>query len=224
VTARQRVRALATGGGDDGGIAVPLALGPAARIQERDWEDFTQNPTQLANGLRDLYQAVGPDGLAVTSSALLLEQAVGGLASAPHATAAVEAVRRLRTSLGDQVALVACLPGPASLTSVIGLAADAALAEVMTIGKDFLAAGADVLLLFDGDADASPGLATLGNIARFHQAVVAMAGPARSPFVGAHQSSLFQPKSTDGLVITDTELDRGIDITNLEEWVTAVRA
>ncbi len=40
-------------------LAVPLALHVSARIAERDPEDFLRDPTQLANALRDLIEAVG---------------------------------------------------------------------------------------------------------------------------------------------------------------------
>lgn len=224
MTARLRARALGAGRGDGRGIAIPLALRPAARIQERDWEDFTQDPTQLANGLRDLYDAIQPDGLAVTSAQLLTEQAGTSITAGTHGRAAVEAARRLRSSLGDRAALVACLPGPEPLAAATGLTAEAAVEQVLSIGKEFLGAGVDVLLLFEGDDGSPQALNTLNNIARFHQAVVAVAGEARSPFLGARPSSLQDPQTAPGLVISDCEITRAVDITDLKDWVIAVRA
>ena len=44
----------------------------SARIAERDAGDFVCDATQLANALRDLIEAVGPDGVPVTDAAVLL--------------------------------------------------------------------------------------------------------------------------------------------------------
>lgn len=200
MSARQRFQALAQGRGDGRGIAVPLALAPAARIQERDWEDFTEDPTELANGLRDLHQAVAPDGLVVSLPELLVEQGLIG----PHAVAAVEATRRLRASLGDQAALVAALPGPEDFPP------DA----LLDLGKEFLAAGVDLLLVFGEDPTGR--LATLANVARFHQAVVVFAADTTRPPLDA-------PAAAAGVVLTDDWLARETDLSVLEDWVDAVR-
>ncbi|MFL6135520.1 MAG: hypothetical protein ACJ72A_22135, partial [Nocardioidaceae bacterium] len=145
-------------GGGEGTLAVPLALAAAARIQERDWEDFLEDPTQLANGIRDLVDAVAPDGVPVSDDLVLLEQASSaGLAGGPHALAAVVATERLRQSLGDRVALVSVLPGPARLAAAGAVAAAEAILE---LGKKFLAAGADVVLVRD-EAGEAASLSTL---------------------------------------------------------------
>src|SRR5699024_7385224 len=170
MSGRSHLQALARGHGGAGVVAVPLALPSAARIQEREWEEFLTDPTQLANGLRDLHQAVSPDGLAVTDAVTLLEQASADLVSGAHAQAALEAVSRLRSSLGDSVALIAPVPGPGRVAATgAGDPEDA----VQALGKELLGAGVDALLVLD-DGDPGPGLGTLGNIARFHQAVVAV--------------------------------------------------
>lgn len=221
MSGRQRLRALARGQGS-GGIAVPLALATAARIQERDWQEFLEDPTQLANGLRDLHQAVGPDGLAVTAASVLVDQSRGGLGVGRHAVAAVEAVRRLRASLGDVVALVAPVPGPTALATN-GTDAATAAEEVQAFGKELLAAGVDVILVLD-DGPAHPSLSTLDNMARFHQAVVAVLGEAQGRLVGAQRQSLHDPRSGDGLVVTDADVPREADITLLVDWVDAVQS
>ena len=210
--ARQRAQSLAAGQGDCECIAVPLAMAPAARIQERDWQDFTEDPTQLANGLRDLFQAVSPDGLTVSEPLLLLEQGDRGLLNGPHAHASIEATRRLRLSLGDEVALVACLPG----------LADADAADLLATGKEFLAAGVDVILLFEEDPGSAPELNTLANVARFHQGVVMSTGPSPT-LLRATSSALDSPTVANALVITDTWLPRETDLVELEEWIEAVR-
>jgi hypothetical protein len=209
VNARQRVQALALGRGDGGGIAVPLALASAARIQEREWEEFTEDPTQLANGLRDLHSAVAPDGLVVTDPDLLREQGGGGLLAGAHAVAAVEATKRLRASLGDQVAVVVVLP-----------VADPAV--LLEISKEFLAAGADILLVLDDEATLGGSLGTLANVARFHQAVAASTG-AVAPLARAIRYALASPEAADGIAITSEWLPRDTDLTVLEDWVDAVR-
>lgn len=209
MSARLRVQALAQGRGDGGGIAIPLALAPAARIQERDWEDFTEDPTQLANGLRDLYQAVAPDGLVVTDPALLLEQGGAGLMAGAHAQAALEATSRLRASLGDLVAVAVVLP-----------ATDAN--ALLQAGKEFLGAGADLLLVLDDDPAVGDSLRTLANISRFHQAVAATTGAA-PPLATVTRYSLDSPAAAAGIAITSGWLPRDTDLTELEEWVETVR-
>jgi hypothetical protein len=84
---RTLVRVILEGG--EGTIAVPLALAPAARIAEREWEAFLTDPTQLANGLRDLIDAVNPDAVPLTSDDELLTEATSGAGSqGPHLRAA----------------------------------------------------------------------------------------------------------------------------------------
>jgi hypothetical protein len=207
---RARVRALAQRRGDGRGIAVPLAHRLAARIQERDWEDFTRDPTQLANGLRDLTDAVGPDGLPVCLPDVLLEGGADVLASEQGA-AAVEATRRLRASLGDRVALVACLPGPGEV--------DGGTGGVLAAAKEFLAAGADAIVVL---GSAAGSLATLANVARFHQALALGDEEAHGlPLV--ERRPLDQPSPAAGLVLTDVHLARDTDVSELEDWVVAVR-
>ncbi len=211
---RLRVQALASGRGDGGGIAVPLALRVAARIQERDWNDFTCDPTQLANGLRDLVDACAPDGVPVTSAHSLLAGGPGLLTS-EQGRAAVEATRRLRASMGDRIVVVACLPGPDAVTG----GADGLLATA----KEFLAAGADMIVVGDGDDGAADiGLGTLGNVARFHRALaVGIIEGYGLPVV--EQVPLDAPRAGTGVVLTDEQLPRDTDISVLEDWVNAVR-
>lgn len=207
---RARVRALAQRRGDGRGIAVPLAHRPAARIQERDWADFTRDPTQLANGLRDLADAVAPDGLAVALPDVLLEGGDDLLAS-EQGTAAVEATRRLRTSLGDRVALLACLPGPGAVAG--------GAEGVLTAAKEFLAAGADGVVVLGSP---SGSLSTLANVARFHQAV-ALGGESGHGLPLVERRPLEAPSPGVGVVLSDGHLARETDLVALEDWVLAVR-
>jgi hypothetical protein len=207
---RQRVRALAQRRGDGRGIAVPLAHRLAARIQERDWEDFTCDPTQLANGLRDLAEAVAPDGVAVTLPDVLLEGGADVLGS-DQGAAAVEATRRLRASMGDRMALLACLPGPGAV--------DGGAAGVLAAAKEFLAAGADGIVVL-GSPEGS--LSTLANVARFHQAV-ALGDTAAHGLPVVERRSLTDSAPAAGVVVTDVHLPRETDVSELEDWVLAVR-
>lgn len=220
MTGREAIRALGQGGGGVA-VATPFALPSAARIQERDWEDFLEDPTQLANGLRDLHQAIAPGGLVVSDVDTLVEQADGGIVAGAHARAVVEAVGRLRASLGESVALVAAVPGAVRL-------ADAGVADgagaVQEFGKELFSVGADVVLVVDEGAP-DPGLSTLGNIARFHQGVVAVTGdPAAvtAPLVPVTERSVDDPVEGEGLVITTGPVPRDRDITVLEDWVEIV--
>jgi hypothetical protein len=146
---RAKAQAIAGGRGGRHTLAVPLAPRLAARIAERPWEAFLTDPTQLANGLGDLLDAVRPDGVAVT---------LPSLAATPgHREAALEATRRLRVSAGDGAVLVAMLsPGPGDLDDV----------------KAFLDAGVDGIVL-EGSADPDRAK-TIANMCRFHRVV---AGP-----------------------------------------------
>ena len=145
-TPRAVARSLAAGQ-PGGTLAVPLALHVSARIAERDAEDFVYDPTQLANALRDLIEAVGPDGVPVTDPAVLLTgctSAESVLASS-QLKVALEATRLLRASYGDAIALAAVLPGPAALAGQAvpaGAAGAGAVAAgvVVGLGREFLAA------------------------------------------------------------------------------------
>ena len=209
---RQRVQALAQGRGDGGGIAVPLALRLAARIQERDWEDFTCDPTQLANGLRDLVDACAPDGVPVITPNVLLEGGADVIGS-EQARAALEATRRLRTSMGERVALVACLPGPTALAG--------GGETLLDVTKAFLGAGVDAVVVLEGHDEPSD-LGTLANVARFHRAVALGCCDVQG-LPRVERVPLTEPRPGVGIVLTDEELPRQIDVTDLEDWVDAVR-
>ncbi|WP_433755680.1 hypothetical protein [Nocardia sp. CA-135398] len=211
---RMRLKALSQGRGDGQGFAVPLAAQFAARINERDWEDFAFDPTQLANGMRDLVDALRPDGIPVT----LPEFLTGGpldLASSEHLRVAVEATDRLRASLGDRVALVACLP---DAEAFLGGAA-----TLIDVAKAFLAAGADAIVVLDPvGASTSVPLTSLANIARFHQALALGCDPGQG-LARVERIPLIAPRRAAGVAITENDVPRAVDLDVLEEWVDAVR-
>lgn len=208
---RQRVQALAQGRPDGRGIAIPLALQVAARIQERDWEDFTCDATQLANGLRDLVDACAPDGIPVTTPEVLLASPdpVGGI----EVQTALEATSRLRASMGDRVALVACLPGPAALPE--------GCQDVLELGRAFLGAGADAIVILEHHGDPA-GLSTLANVARFHRAA-AMGCCREHGLPVIERIPLADPRHAVGVVMTTDPLPRDTDVSALEDWVEVVR-
>jgi hypothetical protein len=211
---RARLKALAQGISDGHGFAVPLAARFAARIQERDWDDFAHDPTQLANGLRDLIDALAPDGIPVTIPGLLTGKDLN-LAASEHVRVSLEATARLRSSMGDRVALVACLPDSGS---VVG-GAD----SLITVSKEFLAAGADVILVLDVSAGTVPeSLTSLGNIARFHQSL-ALGCDSRQGLAAVERIALTAPRKANGVAVTDIEIPRNVDLDVLEDWVDAVR-
>jgi hypothetical protein len=153
LTPRAKAQAIATGRGGRHTLAVPLAPRLAARIAERPWEAFLTDPTQLANGLGDLLDAVRPDGVAVTLPEMAAEPG--------HRDAALEATRRLRGSHGDAAVLVAVLDG----------------SDVLDDAKAYLDAGIDGVVL-EGDVDAGTAR-TIANVCRFHRAMAH--GPGLTP-------------------------------------------
>jgi hypothetical protein len=215
-------------GGGQHVLAVPLALRLAARIQERPLDGYFTDPTQLANGLRDFLQAVAADGVVITDPDALGEDVAtadpAALAAAPRVSAALEAARRLRGTVGDSAVLVACLPGPAA---VAGLRADRgdAAEVVRVLAKEFLGAGADVILLAeeDGAAADETTLRTIANMARFHRALSYLTGASATCMAAPAVVPLDCPAPAAGLVITDRDLPPGTSITAVQAWITAIR-
>lgn len=220
---RAIVRAFAQGRWDEA-LAVPLALHVAARIAERDPEDFLYDPTQLANALRDLAEAVGPDGLVLTDAAVLADEirSLGQVEHSEALTVALEATRRLRSSYADRIALVAVIPGPERLRTAGGGEA------VLAVGQALLAAGADVLVLDDqtdrpSDGEGLP-LTTLANVARFHQGVAVAHGTSRFGLTATTTAALTVPTGAGGIVTTPAQLPRDTDLEVLRDWIAGVRA
>ncbi len=193
LTPRAKAQAIASGRGGRHTLAVPLAPRLAARIAERRWEAFLTDPTQLANGLGDLLEAVRPDGVAVTLPSMAAE-------APDHREAALEATRRLRTSQGDAAVLLAVLDGPDLLDDV----------------KAYLDAGVDGIVLA---SDVDPGATrTIANVCRFHRAMAHGPGLTAAVAVG-----LDAPAPSIGLVLTEGECPADTDVTVLADWVAAVR-
>lgn len=208
IPARQRAQAIAaqTRRGVGGGrhtLAVPLAPRLAAKIAERPWEAFLTDPTQLANGLGDLIDAVAPCGVAVTLPSVLAQDPDG-----VRRDAALEATRRLRTTVRDDTVLLAVLPGD-----------DSALVETVTA---FLDAGVDGVVLA-GEVDTAAAR-TVGNIARFHRAMAHVVGAGASGLPGAEVVAFDAPVPKTGLVLTDGEVPADTTIPAVQDWLAAVRS
>lgn len=206
-------------------MAIPLALHTSARIQERDAEGFVYDATQLANALRDLIDAISPDGVPVTAPQVLLADCVdiSQLLGSSQLDTALEATRRLRSSQGDRVIVAAVLPGPSLIADRLGVDAAGASDAVLTLGREFLGAGVDVLIISDENELAGTTLSTLGNVARFHQAVALCHPTARYGLSAATVADLYSPVAGVGVTVTDRMLERDTDLGVLGDWVNTVR-
>jgi len=198
---RARAQAIAARRGGQHTLAVPLAPRLAARIAERPWEAFLTDPTQLTNGLNDFIEAVRPDGVAVTLPSILAEDP-GGV----RRDTALEATRRLRSTVGDGAVLLAVLSG-----------ADPGLVDQV---KLFLEAGVDGVVLA-GDAEQAAAR-TVGNVARFHRAMAHVLGAGSCGLPGAELVPLDAPVAKTGLVLTDGEVPETTTIPAVQDWILAV--
>jgi len=219
-------RAMARGleSGLVGTLAVPLALHVSARIADRDPDDFLYDPTQLSNALRDLIEAVGPDGVPVSDPEVLLAgcQSASDVLASQQLGVSLEAARRLRASYADAIALVAALPGPATLSERLGADRAAVNLALVGLGQEFLAAGADVIVIHDDAELPGVSLSTLSNVARFHQATALANGAERYGLAATTVVEFESPRSATGVVVTEAFLPRDTDITLLGDWITAV--
>jgi uroporphyrinogen-III decarboxylase len=122
------------------------------------------------------------------------------IARAPRINAAAEATRRLAAACPGDPALVVGLTGPAFLAAQIASATgtppatDSALMEmagraVLEAARQFLLAGANVIILLEGNLPPSDAVASnvwrdtvtpIANLTRFHRAVPIMVGPVDS--------------------------------------------
>ena len=91
------------------------------------------------------------------------------------------------------------------------------------LGKEFLAAGADVLVVQDEDELPGAALTTLANVARFHQAAALSHGTERYGLTATVPVDLHAPAHVAGVAVTPGSLARDTDLSVLRDWVTAVR-
>lgn len=230
--ARKRAQAIAQGRGRGDRVVIPLAFEVAARISARPLDEFRNDPTQLANALGELQQAIGADG-AVVALAGGMERAaapdgvldVERMAQAGPLGASLEACRRLRASHGDALALLAGITGPATLARQFGATMDDAAIAFGAVVKQFCGAGADVVLVFEDATESSSayedGLRTAANIARFHQA--SLLGWHVPLLPSPHVVDLVAPSASGTGIVTTLELvPADADIEALRQWVTTV--
>jgi hypothetical protein len=232
--ARKRAQAIAKGRGRDQRVIIPLAFELAARIGARPLDEFRNDPTQLANGLGELYRAISADGVVVSLANEMELTASDGqgldpeviLANGPVA-ASLEACSRLRLTYGDDAALLAGVTGPATLARQFGADPGAASECFCHIVKAFCAAGADVVMLLEQPGLAEDevwkaGIRTADNIARFHQAGLfawkshSVPGPVKYP--------LHAPASDGvGFITTAEVVAPDTDVELLRTWVAQTR-
>jgi len=212
---------------------VPLALATAAQISARPLDEFFTDPTQLANGLLELQRAIGSEAIVVAlgdgferaSGNQLDLAALDQPGSRLHT--ALEATRRLRATVGDSVALLAGLSGPARLSQDFGVDMAAAGSAFGAIVKAFCEAGADLILCLD-EAPATDldlwqdALKTTGNIARFHRALPLFRG-SDGPFPAPQRVALDTPEPVSaGIVTTAEPVAADASIEALRHWVASV--
>ena len=153
-------------------------------------------------------------------------QKAAALPAAPRISAALEASRRLRVTVGDTAVLVACLPGGGRAAELLG-DSSAGASVLQVLAREFLGAGADILLLAEreagGGAAQEPAMRTVANMARFHRALCYVSGPAVSFLDQPTVVPLDQPRPARGLVVTERELPADTSMTVVRDWVDRVR-
>ena len=229
-TPRSVARGLAAGQ-PGGTLAIPRALHVSARIAERDAGDFVCDATQLANALRDLIEAIGPDGVpGHRRRRVLLRRCAGAgsLLASEQLAAALEARRKAARVLRrrDRAGGGAARAGRHRRCGRRGRASRGGRRgrrPGARPGRKVLAAGADVLIVHDdGELPGTP-LGTLANIARFHQALALALPAARYGLPAVAACGLRSPAHVPGVAVTSESLARDTDLAVLRDWVTAVR-
>ena len=135
--------------------------------------------------------------------------------------ASLEACRRLRATAGDTLALLAGLPGPATLAArfATDLATSAPIFTALT--KEFCAAGADLSLIFDAISDAAAWhdcLRTTSNIARFHRGVALLWEPGGA-LPCPTRSAVSAPLAGVAGITTDCIVPADTNLEALRHWV-----
>ena len=235
LSVRERAQAIAAGRARDVRLIVPFAFEVAARISARPLDDFFTDPTHLANGLSELHQATGADGI-LCADARGMEIASAGtagldinhIASNGRVGASLEACRRLRITLENEGILLAAVSGPATLEKQFAVSGDDAVEAFTELVRHFCEAGADGIIAVEselpGDSECwEDGLITARNIAAFYRVMMYL-WDSEGPLPNPVRTRLDSPqKDGEGLVMTYEAVPPDYDIEKLRHWVIASR-
>ncbi len=227
--ARKRVHAIAQGRGAAEHLAIPLAFEIAAQISARPLAEFRTDPTHLTNGLTELQRAINAD----TVCCALADDVDGSLVGAPltietltapgrEFAASLEACRRLRATAGDTLALLAGLPGPATLAARFATDLATSAPVFTALAKEFCAAGADLILIFDAISEAAAWhdcLRTTSNIARFHRGVALLWEPGGALPCPTRRAVSAPLAGGAGITTTDCIVPADTNLEALRHWV-----
>ena len=232
---RERARAIAGGRGGNIRLVVPFAFEVAARISSRPPDEFFTDPTHLANGLSELHQAIGADGiLCADARGMELDSAGTAGLDIAHITnngrvgASLEACRRLRITLDDEGIVLAAVSGPATLEKQFAVSGDTAVEAFVELVRHFCDAGADGLIVVEPELSDDiecweDGLITARNIAVFYRSMMYL-WDAQGPLPNPVRTNLAMPKNQgSGLVMTRETVPADYDIEALRNWVTQSR-
>ena len=235
MTVRERARAITTGRDGNIRLVVPFAFEVAARISARPLDEFFTDPTHLANGLSELHQAIGADGI-LCADARGMEFTSAGptgldiehISNHGRVGANLEACRRLRITLGDEGILLAAVSGPATLEKQFTVSGATAVEAFVEIVRKFCEAGADGIIVVESETPDDnecweDGLMTARNIAVFYRAMMYLwdaEGPLPTPVC----NRLAAPQNGgSGLIMTQEVVPADYDIEALRHWVTGCR-
>jgi len=220
--------------GRAGRVIVPLAFEVAAQISARPLDEFRADPTQLTNGLCELQKAINADGIICAlgdemefQSAANSELDFNHIRNHGSVCASLLACTRLRQMFGDEVALVAGLTGPNSLSRQFNASeADCGLFFTQLVTA-FCEAGGDILMIMEPenfiiDAAWKDGVITARNVANFHQVLLMSWNESFLP-TPVKQSVLLPSKNGSGIITTDSILPHDSDISTLAQFVVGCR-
>ena len=230
--ARKRVQAIALGRGATERVIGPLAFETAAQISARPIDEFRTDPTQLANGLNEFQRATATDCICCALANELELSSSGGvltleswLAPGQRLHASLEACKRLRITVGDNVALLVGLTGPATLAAQFSAPLSVVSEIFIALVKLFCEAGADIVLVIDptssnADTNVNDTLRTASNIARFHRGLT-LGWDIASPLPQPQRVPLADPVVAGaGITTTDTLIAADASIEAVRQWMT----
>jgi hypothetical protein len=231
---RKRAQAIARGRGRDLRVTIPFAFDVAARISARPRDEFRTDATQLANGLLELHRAIDADGIVCAAADRMEFDAsadgvldLEAITGSGRVAASLEACRRLRATLGDDVALLAALTGPATLAAQFTTDLEHAGSAFVTMTKTFCDAGVDVVLAVESDlpgdkAAWESALRTADNVTKFHRGALLLWEPA-GPYPSPVRVPLERPApGHTGFITTAEPVPADADIDLLRRWVEVV--